>query len=114
MEETMNVTNTTPVAPVVPDIPVEDYNSSLMTNPVMPEMMSVEQAQAAAVSNFGWKEGAVLGFLVLGTAGIGYSLYDLGYKKLIKGVIIPKIAEKKAMREALKAGEQAAEAEAEE
>lgn len=105
LTNTIDAANTT----VPTDIPaVEDYNSS-MTMPNMPGVMSVQEATGIANQSFGWKEAAVLGFFTVGTAAIGYSLYDLGYKKLIKGVIMKKIAEKKAMKEAVAAGEEQAE-----
>lgn len=104
MEETMM--NNTIDTMVTPDIPaVEDYNSSLMTNPTLTSM-TPQEAMNAATGSFTWKEGVVLTAMVVGGAAIVYSGYDLIWKKLIKGVIVPKVQENKAMKEAMKAGEQ--------
>lgn len=65
---------------------------------------TVEEATANAVGTFGVKEGLVVGFFITGLACMGYTAYDLGYKKLIKGKVIPYFQQKKALKEAMEAG----------
>jgi hypothetical protein len=65
---------------------------------------TVEEATANAVGTFGVREGLVVGFFTLGLACMGYTAYDLGYKKLFKGTLVPYFQQRKAMKEAMKAG----------
>lgn len=91
---------------------MENTNEIMEVVDVMPEVNdalanvpTVEEAVAANTNQFGVKEGLVLGFMVLGTAAIGYSAYDLLYAKLFKKVIKPKMDERASLKAAMMAGE---------